>query len=56
MPKFKLNILFCNRNGVYAVTNCDENIIGYHAVTIVGYGTLKKINYWVNSYLLYIQQ
>ena len=35
------------RSGVYTEKNCNQNIVGYHAMTVVGYGTLNGIPYWV---------
>jgi len=41
------NQIFKIRSGVYTEANCDKNIVGYHAMTVVGYGTLNGIPYWV---------
>ena len=39
------------RSGVYVEPNCATNILGYHAITIVGYGTSSTgIDYWVNYF------
>ena len=35
------------RSGVYAEPNCGAKILGYHAITAVGYGTLNGVPYWV---------
>nr|CAH0098611.1 unnamed protein product [Daphnia galeata] len=35
------------RSGVYTDSNCGVSNLGYHAMTIVGYGTLNGLNYWV---------
>ena len=35
------------RSGVYAEPNCRSKILGYHAITVVGYGTLNGVPYWV---------
>ncbi|EFX84067.1 hypothetical protein DAPPUDRAFT_239330 [Daphnia pulex] len=35
------------KSGVYAEPNCQSGIIGYHAITVVGYGTLNGVDYWV---------
>jgi hypothetical protein len=40
------------RSGVYTNPNCGDSNLGYHAVTIVGYGTLSSVDYWVNIYQL----
>jgi hypothetical protein len=38
------------RSGVYVEPNCNTNILGYHAITVVGYGTSSTgINYWVTT-------
>jgi hypothetical protein len=45
-----LNLLFMHRldrSGVYAEPNCQSGIISYHAITVVGYGTLNGVDYWV---------
>ena len=39
------------RSGVYTDSNCGVSNLGYHAMTIVGYGTLNGLNYWVNIYI-----
>jgi len=37
-------------SGVYVEPNCKTNILGYHAITVVGYGTSTTgINYWVKN-------
>ena len=46
--------LFLFRSGVYTEPNCGSNILGYHAITVVGYGTLNGLDYWVcyvNDYI-----
>lgn len=35
------------KSGVYAETDCKTKILGYHAITIVGYGTLNNVPYWI---------
>ncbi|XP_046455084.1 zingipain-2-like isoform X2 [Daphnia pulex] len=35
------------RSGVYVEPNCQSGIISYHAITVVGYGTLNGVDYWV---------
>lgn len=36
-------------SGVYVEPNCNSNILGYHAITVVGYGTnaATNTNYWI---------
>ncbi len=38
---------YSNRSGVYTEANCQNKIIGYHVVVVVGYGTHNGLNYWV---------
>ena len=42
------------RSGVYTEPNCTTNIVGYHAITVVGYGSLNNVPYWVTSPLFAI--
>nr|CAH0107395.1 unnamed protein product [Daphnia galeata] len=35
------------KSGVYTEPNCKTGIISYHAITVVGYGTLNGVDYWV---------
>ncbi|XP_057381634.1 uncharacterized protein LOC130704185 [Daphnia carinata] len=35
------------RSGVYTEANCQSNIRGHHAVTLVGYGTANGMDYWI---------
>jgi len=35
------------KSGVYAEPNCGAKILGYHAITAVGYGTLNGVPYWI---------
>jgi len=35
------------KSGVYSEPDCKTNILGYHAMTIVGYGTLNNLPYWI---------
>ena len=42
--------MFIIRSGVYSEPDCKTNILGYHAITIVGYGTLNTVPYWVSSF------
>jgi hypothetical protein len=45
----KCFIYWLDRSGVYTEPNCKTGIISYHAITVVGYGTLNGIDYWVNK-------
>ena len=48
---FLIQIFLCrqfNSTGVYTEANCGTNILGYHAITVVGYGTLSSTDYWVS--------
>jgi len=42
-----VNSFFSYKSGVYAEPNCGSNIVGYHAITAVGYGTLNGVPYWI---------
>ena len=35
------------RSGIYTEPNCGTNILGRHAITVVGYGSLNGVQYWV---------
>lgn len=37
------------RSGVYTEPSCDVDILGYHAITVVGHGTLNGVDYWVRQ-------
>lgn len=42
-----VNSFYSYKSGVYAESNCNTNVLGRHAIVIVGYGTLNGVNYWV---------
>jgi len=42
-----VNSFFSYSSGVYTEPNCGTNILGYHAMAVVGYGTLNGLNYWI---------
>ena len=36
---------------MYTEADCTHNIEGHHGVTVVGYGTLSGVKYWVSRQL-----
>ena len=55
---FLIQIFLCrqfNSTGVYTEANCGTNILGYHAITVVGYGTYMGTDHWVSIYLTVTQ-